>query len=103
MISSNPMIKSTLSQGQSFGHPLISTWAQADVHQVLATYQGADDFRCGEVPHPLAALNALPVGGGYQYHHVQIASHKVISVINQPAPVLNLTDLPIIPRGKCDL
>lgn len=53
---------------------------------------------------PIANL-VIPAGGGYQYHHAQIAINYVMNQIENPDAGLGLVGLPHVPSGTviCDL
>lgn len=85
--------------GATFGpiaNPYISAAAQAEVWTIIATYQTKMpvDFAPGA---PAIVLNApvvaVPMGGGFQYHHAQIALHKVQARIENPN---GLAGLPLL-------
>ena len=89
-------------------NPYISGPAQIEVWTILATYQPllAATFAPGAPPIALAApVLAVPVGGGFQYHHSQIALHAVMARIENPADPVGLPLLTVMNAGDtiCDI
>jgi hypothetical protein len=92
-----------------FGAPLsqyVSVNVQAEVHQLLATFQSllADALTCNTLPH-LARFGQVPPVGGYQYHHTPIAIQRVMQEIENPNPGFVVPGLNNVPSGNviCDM
>ena len=89
-------------------NPYISLAAQVEVWTILATYRPllAAAFAPGAPAITLAApVVAVPVGGGFQFHHSQIALHAVMARIENPADPAGLPLLTAMNSGDtiCDI
>ena len=93
-----------------FGSPLaqyVPPNVQAEVHQLLATFQPllSAALRGAAPPPPLAAFGAAPPLGGYQYHHAEIAIQRVMQEIENPDLAFALVGLNMVASGNviCDM
>jgi hypothetical protein len=82
---------------------------QQEVYQLLNAYQpllAADLTPTSPQPQltPFANI-VIPLGGGIQYHHAQIAIQFVMQQIENPDPGFNLVGINHLPSGQviCDL
>lgn len=89
--------------------PYVAYNIQLEIYQLLHAYQQILAANLGAgVPlpqlTPIANLD-IPPGGGYQYHHAQIAINYVMKQIENPDVGLGLVGLPHVPSGTvvCDL
>lgn len=96
----------------NFGNPAahyVPLNVQLEVYQLLQTYQGlmAPDLAVGAPIPIIAPVNALviPFGGGFQYHHAQIAIQSVMGQIENTDLGFNLVGLNNVPSAQtiCDL
>ena len=89
--------------------PYVSYNKQLEIYQLLEAYQQilADGPTVNPpLPQltPIANL-VIPAGGGYQYHHAQIAINYVMNQIENPDVGLGLVGLTRVSSGTviCDL